>query len=308
MMRGVFRMSRGMRLLILATAVFAGANATLAADTAAQQRDEALPEVTVTARHFQLEQRVGKFVYRIATLENAEGIARWRNSVCPSIAGLEPSQGDFIRARVAEIAHAAGVPVGGDKCRPNLFIIVTSDPVTFFDGMTWRTRRLMFGPAHPKVVDDFIALARPVKSWHRTYEADPEGRPVTADGTDWGDLYPILTEGPAVVAAETAYARLNVTWNFRRVLIIVNARQTQGISIGQLADYSAMIGLADIKPGATLGDAPTILKLFDGGPEAAPDGMSEWDQAYLKSLYSTSQTAKGQREQIAHTIIRQIAH
>jgi hypothetical protein len=110
------------------------------------------------------------------------------------------------------------------------------------------------------------------------------------------------------VAAETAYARLNVTWNFRRVLVVVDARQAKGVSIGQLADYTALVGLADIKPGGTLGDAPTILKLFDESPDAAPDGMSEWDQAYLKSLYSTSQTSKGQREQIARTLIREIVH
>jgi hypothetical protein len=36
----------------------------------------------------------------------------------------------------------------------------------------------------------------------------------------------------------------------------------------------------------SLVDAPTILQLFNG-TQAAPAGMTEWDRAFLKSLYTT---------------------
>ncbi len=36
--------------------------------------------------------------------------------------------------------------------------------------------------------------------------------------------------------------------------------------------------------------------------------MSSWDMAFLKSLYATDQTSKGQRGQIAHAIMKQLAH
>jgi hypothetical protein len=58
---------------------------------------------------------------------------------------------------------------------------------------------------------------------------------------------------------------------------------------------------------ARLGDAPTILKLFDGASEAAPAGLTDWDRAFLKSLYATEQISKQQRGQIARHMVREIA-
>jgi hypothetical protein len=51
-----------------------------------------------------------------------------------------------------------------------------------------------------------------------------------------------------------------------------------------LADYLGMVSFAEITPGAHVGNE---LKLFDAGPQAAPSGMSDWDQVFLKSLYDT---------------------
>jgi hypothetical protein len=68
-----------------------------------------------------------------------------------------------------------------------------------------------------------------------------------------------------------------------------------------------MVGLAKLKAGARLGDAPTILKLFDGAPDVAPAGLTDWDQAFLKSLYATEQITRQQRGQIAREMVREIA-
>jgi hypothetical protein len=57
-----------------------------------------------------------------------------------------------------------------------------------------------------------------------------------------------------------------------------------------------MVGFAEIKPGAHVGDAPTILKLFDSSATAAPAGLSGWDQAFLKSLYTNSRALPWRRE------------
>lgn len=89
--------------------------------------------------------------------------------------------------------------------------------------------------------------------------------------------------------------------------MIVDQRRLKGITRGQLADYVGMVALADLKPGARLGDAPTVLKLFDEDPQAAPAGMSDWDRAFLKSVYSTDQKSKLQKSQIAHQMVHDIS-
>jgi hypothetical protein len=266
---------------------------------------EKLQEVTVTARRIELEKRVSRFVNQIAALENEEGLPRWRRPVCPQVSGLPREEGEFVLGRISEIAREAGAPLAAENCGPNLFVVVTTDPERILEGMNVTTRLLTFAGAHPSVIDEFIKTARPVRVWYRTGMATPDGAPLgDSDRTDVNEG----VFGIPAVAAETAYARRNVIWNFTRLLVVVDQTRLRGVSRGQFADYIAMVSLAALKPGAHLGDAPTILKLFDSAPEAAPVGMSEWDQAFLKSLYSTEQTSKGQRTQIAHTIVREIDH
>jgi hypothetical protein len=271
---------------------------------AAAGKSQALEEVTVTAHRVELERRVSKFVYQIATLQNGEGIARWRIAVCPIVVGVLQQEGEFTRNRIMENARAAGVPTAGEPCSPNLLIFVTSDAKQFFSGMTTRTRLLFFGGAHPGVIDEFIRTPRPVRVWYKTDMLTPDGKKL--GNTDPTDIE-LFMFGVPTIQTDVAYARISVIWGMGRVLVVVDQTRLQGVSLGQFADYMAMAGLAQIKMGAHLGDAPSILKLFDGTPQDAPEGMSDWDRAFLKSLYATESTSKGQRGQIAHQIVRDIA-
>jgi hypothetical protein len=90
--------------------------------------------------------------------------------------------------------------------------------------------------------------------------------------------------------------------------VIVDASQLKGVTLGQLADYAALVGLAQIKPVDSLADAPTILQLFNG-TNAAPAGMTEWDRAFLKSLYTTPQHKPAQqRWHVVQAMTKEIVH
>ena len=71
------------------------------------------------------------------------------------------------------------------------------------------------------------------------------------------------------------------------VIVVVDLRRTEGMELGPLTDYVAMMSLAQIRQNSDLGDAPTILRLFDETDSAGAQGLSPWDQAFLKSLYGT---------------------
>jgi hypothetical protein len=261
----------------------------------------AAQEVTVTANRIELEKKVSKFVYQIATLQNGEGMARWRVPVCPIVAGVSQQEGELTTRRIFEIARAAGVPLAEEPCHPNLLVFVTPDGKQFFSGMSTHTRLLTFAWAHPSVVDEFIRTPRPVRVWYRTDMSTPDGRPL--GDTDRSEASPI-----PFVQPDHSYTRISAIWGMRRVTVVVEQSRLQGVSLGQFADYVAMAGLSQIKVGAHLDDSPSILKLFEGTPQAAPGGMSDWDRAFLKSLYATESTSKGQRGQIAHSIVRDLAH
>jgi hypothetical protein len=121
-----------------------------------------------------------------------------------------------------------------------------------------------------------------------------------------GNGFPTIATGSNNWAQSTRL-NFNVVWEIYRVFVIVDVTRLKGVTRGQLADYAAMYALAQLKAGVPVGDNPSILKLFDGGPQAAPAGMTDWDQAFLKSLYLTDRKSHQQRSQIAREMVREIA-
>jgi hypothetical protein len=113
---------------------------------------------------------------------------------------------------------------------------------------------------------------------------------------------------PVIYNAEASHIVSNVTYDFFRVFVIADQTRLRGVTTAQLADYISMVSLAKLKPGAHLGEAPTILRLFGGAPQDAPSGMTDWDEAFLKSLYTTDQRSKLERHRIARDMAREIVH
>ena len=311
----------------------AAALAVLAAHLAWAIDGEKLQEVTVTAQRIALEKRVSKFVNQIAAAENeAEGLARWgAPAACPLVSGLPTKDAEFILERLSDIGRLAAVPLGGEHCHPNLYVLVTPQPEDLLRGMEKRNRIYTFGvdasfyppvetPAN--IVDAFITGGRPIRVWYNSDEKDAWGKPLSYCQAD--SVLPQCTD-PGIrdknraacdpgrfyrcgtATAGGSHLVFSSVWTISRVFVIVDQRRLQGVTVGQLADYVAMSGLAKLKPDAHLGDAPTILTLFNGAPGAAPTGMTNWDQTFLKSVYTTDQRSRLQRSQIAHQMVHEIA-
>ena len=290
---------------------------------------ESLQEVEVTAHRIELEKRVSRFVNQIAAAQNGgEGLARWETPpVCPLVSGVARQDGEFMLGRLSEIAHGAGVPLADEHCRPNLYILVTPQPEGLLKGLEKRNRAFTFGydplfyppvetPA--SVVDEFIRTPRPVRVWYSTAEKDAWGKPLAYCQSQL--VLPQCDEVHHKAACDpTRYYRcgtaiaggshlvFSTVWTLSRVFVIVDQKRLQGVTVGQLADYVAMSGFAKLKADAHPGDAPTILTLFNAAPETASTGLTEWDQTFLKSLYSTERISKQQRGQIARQMVREIA-
>ncbi len=281
-------------------------------------------EVTVSARRAQLEPRVSRFVTQVSALDGSGGLARWQTPVCPSVTGLSKDDGEFILGRMSEIARVVGVPLAAEHCHPNLFVFVTADPKQLLEAMErrGRYRAVTFGDAEPKVVDEFISTPRAARVWYDSvmetaddttpiYSSLDVGVAMAAPGSNGqvGDSPGGLQSGRVINDWERAsrVARAMVS-AFSYVYVVVDSRRLPGVTRGQLADYISMVALAQIKPAAQLGDAPTILRLFDGAPQAALPGMSLWDRALLKSLYAIEQNVRVQQGEIALDMVREIVN
>ena len=292
-----------------------------------------LQEVTVSARRADLAPKVSAFVNQITNYDRDDsmGLARWLVPVCPLISGLPGQDGEFVLGRVSEIARKAGVPLAGEKCRPNLYILINANPVELLRAMEQRNRLFTFADAPSGLIDRFIATPRPVRVWYHTQVETPEGLPLTGfyfpqlGKQNHGDVFSsnnstaqspdpnTNTPGGADSGlqanpwANSSHIILNFIWGIHRAIVVVDQKRLPGVTRGQLADYVAMVALAQLKPDLNLGDAPTILTLFSRTPQAASAGMTGWDEAFLKSLYDTDQRIKKQRGEIARDIVRVLA-
>jgi hypothetical protein len=273
----------------------------------------AVSEVIVSARRgarqAQLIARITGFIDEVSLFaadDPALGPAQWHEPVCPQVSGLPKERGESILSRISQVALAANVPLGGEHCRPNLYIYVTVRPQEILQDFQKRDFVSTFGAdAPPTAVDNFIETPRAVRVWYNPFGPYLQPKALLPGG----GCLPPENMIPVRVECNREPSRLvsNARWEFSRILVIADQTRLKGVTLEQFADYVAMVGLARLNPNAHLGDAPTILRLFNGSPQGAPAGMSDWDQAFLRSLYGTEPRSTLQRSQMARSMVRQIA-
>jgi hypothetical protein len=291
------------------------------------------PEVIVEGQRAKLEPLIFAYVQQIAGSFYGEELSRWDRNVCPLVSGLATQEAEFILGRLSEVARASGIPLAGEHCKANLYILVTTQPQAVLRGMDKRNHYFTFGEASDVLVDEFITTPRPVRVWYHTGALTPEGQPLVSmsfpsynvtghiptlgyepDQTNAsGQEQTAIDRSPGGVVgtgsnswAQATRLSNNIILQIFRAFVIVDARQLEGATRGQIADYITMVSLAQIKTESRPADAQTILNLFNDGPKTSPPGMSDWDQAYLKSLYTTEQNSKLQRTLIAHEMVREV--
>ena len=277
----------------------------------ANQEAKPLPQVTVAADRVVLERRLFTFVTQITrTATREESLRIWRRPICPLVAGMPSAQGEFILGRLSQAAHAAGAPLDGEKCRPNLYVVFTREPDTLVK--SWHARnRAAFGGVRgtPAAVARFMASKRPVRVWYNREFGSAAGAPVDGDTSMEGIGFNGASGVTTNKFPDDTRLRHNDVMLFSSVIVVVDASQVMGLQFGQLADYLAMLALTEIDPAAPLGTAPTVPQLFAArtAGDTAPPGLTPWDTSFLKALYTTPQDAVLQRGIIASQMVRALA-
>jgi hypothetical protein len=76
----------------------------------------------------QVEREVNEFVFAVAVRSLHDSLSRWNTPICPLVAGLPKEQGEFVLARLSQIATEAKAPLAGEHCKANFYLIVTPQP------------------------------------------------------------------------------------------------------------------------------------------------------------------------------------
>ena len=195
-------------------------------------------------------------------------------------------RGEYVLQQASQIARAAGAPLDKEHCvRPNLVIVVTSKPEALIKA--WGDRRNAFGGVRGSLAkfSRFAGKPRPVRVWYNhDFGSGGDTSAVTKGSLQLG---PAFADVPSSGCCLGSHFDVKDVLVFTSVAVIVDGKQVVGLQLTQLADFIAMVALTEIDLDASLGAAPTILRLFDARQNGAqqPAGLSAWDQEFLKWLY-----------------------
>jgi len=269
-----------------------------------------LPEVTVEAQREreQLRRKVDTYVSAALVHPSDESMSRWDMPICLLVAGLPADRGEFILTRVSAIAAQAGAPLDKNAgCHANFFVVVTATPDVLLK--KWRARDpAMFNTTRGAGgIDTFLRSSRPVRVW---YNADWGGSTGASPLSMIGGVSASSTINNAPTT-QNYDGGSRLKWSGVRqiesVLVVVDTTRLKDARIGALADYVAMVGLADVRLDADYGPAPTILRLFSNSQTDRADALSDWDQALLRALYTTNQQSQMQLSEMRTSVMKTLS-
>jgi hypothetical protein len=240
-------------------------------------------------------------------------LARWQTPICPETRGLRPAYAKFISQHIREIAAKTGAPVNDKKdCKPNINVVFTTAPQQLLDNLRLNDP-LYLGYYESRVqLAEMGKFIHPIQSWYTTATMDQRGNKTidsnkpTGLAVDYKGLTGMDSGGLSMPGSATQLNLGNATVQnvsgsrlgdglssgFFNVLIVGEPAKMLDYEMSTLADYIAMLALAD--PGAldTCAEFPTILNLLVPGCARIAPNLTEGDIAYLKALYKITPNSK----------------
>ena len=190
------------------------------------------------------------------------------------IIGLDPEFAMMMIDRIRMNARDLEVKVQPDGCTPNFLVIFSGGSQATLQSMVERNPAL-FQFLEPEEKREMLAPA-PVHVFTNIL-------PRTRDGMPIAQVRNLVS--PPVSRQQMAHSKLYTSTrrDIVSAMVIFDRDEVGGMSVGQLADYATMRGLAQTRPPQTA-SMRTILSLFNpSGPY--PEGLTDFDRAYLRSLY-----------------------
>ena len=281
---------------LTARSALASAALLLSSPAFAQEPPPASSEIVVTGTR-EREQQVRDFVAALTPAPRTGTIPRFIDEVCPRVVGLVPAQNEAVAERLRTVAVAAGLPVAGNGCAPNMFVIVTRDKRAFIERLASR-RPESFAMMTALQIRRLARSPGPAAAWQLEGLVNNHGIPLVFDA-DLNAFRNQTFEAASRIRTPTRTA-------FDAAVLVVETASLDGLTPIQLGDYAAMRLFAKVDPERLPASAPpTILNVLTapmGSP--VPITMTNWDLAFLRGLYGVAPDVyvSGQRSDMARRI------
>ena len=233
---------------------------------------------------------IDKFVGSLTSPARAGKIARWKTGVCPMTTGLAPKFAAYISWRVRDVARQIGAPVAADDgCKPNIHIIFIDQPQALLDGVRKKSPAYLGYYDNESQADALAKVTRPIQSWYITQTEDAHGALHFDSHVTGGGMVevPVFCITPPCSSYNTiklpdaqAYATTGTRLGdglssvFYHVLVVADPAKLRDNEVGAMADYIAMLALAEIDKPDICGALPSILNLLAPDCAQKPGAMT----------------------------------
>ena len=227
--------------------------------------------------------------------------ARWADPVCIGVSGTSRPIAERFGTRINAVASQIGARLGETGCKPNLLVVFTPGASAFMAQM----RRTSAARLHeiPKRLENFtFGKSAPVRWWYNTDVMGNDGRPLTAGATGL-----VACAGPCALPSLNANVRSQNTYSsstvraptvrhIKSAVVVIDTALAAGRSVDSLADYAALVGLAEIWPNREAVPTGSILSLFAAPARTGDDApvLSAMDRSFLCELYRLPLDRAGQ--------------
>ena len=189
-----------------------------------------------------------------------------------------------------------GLEPGEPGCQPDVNILFATNAKEMAAAMVDSQPRVFMPVAGHAGMDlgrvaleEFVESERAVRWWHVSLPVGAlTGAPAIELTKNCGQAHC----PPTIPVAGPSRIHNGTRDELMYVIIIVDAAQLKGTTWQQLADYLAVVSLAQIDPNTNPAAFDTILNLFSN--PAAYSGLTDWDRSYVRALYEFDQ------ERLAH--------
>jgi hypothetical protein len=166
-----------------------------------------------------------------------EPVARFAAPICVLAAGLPTPMLDAITARMVDVAHEAGVRLGGHDCQPNVAVLFVDDGSRELADLS-RRHPAMFANLDRRAIKRIAAAPGPVHVVSTTQERGSQGDPIFVG--IGGERFLTLPFATRVV--------LPIRRDITSAVVLIDRRAIVGLTPRQIADYAAMRSFAMLNP------------------------------------------------------------
>ena len=273
--------------MFLAALLAAGLTLQSAPQTENQQ-PTAVDDVVVSARP--LDQQIRTFLDDVSVPDRNLRVARFQKSVCVGAVNLRAETAQYLVDRISQIGLDIGLEPGEPGCSPNVIVIAAADAAELAQGMV-KAKPRTFNPGGTGMNRTRAALERfqntdaPIRWWHVSIPVDNHTGQIAVR---------LSGEDAPYTTGSVSRLRTEIRNDISRAIIILDFDKLEGMNFTQIADFAAMVAFSQVDLDADFSGYDSILSLTS---DRQFEGISDWDMAYLKALYSAelNQISKNQQ-------------